>query len=286
MKEEEASKYYSFLKNIKRVGDRTIFQYIKHMRRLPLEITQDSVNKFISDCKNTDVARAFMKSYLVFTGLHKNIDLPPRRTGTEKKRLFRPIPPEEWKEFIDGVYAQSFKDGMMFEIIYQGALRRVEIPTIRINSFHWSEWFMNIHEFCKLDVIGKGDKERTVLINPETAEKLFSHYVSKFNLEDDDKIQMFINSSDKLFGIEDDHERKVNDLLDKYSIKFFKERNLERNIRPHELRKQRATELLSRGVPMHDIKNYLGHSNVAITEKYIQEAEGESISNIQEVLSS
>lgn len=281
--EEDLSNYYSFLKNIKRLGERSIFEYVKQYRRLKsLSLTQESVNQYIADCKNTDVARGFMKSYLIFRNLHKTIDLPPRPSGTEKKRLFRPIPPEEWKSFIAYVYSKNFKDGILFELIYQGALRRVEVPTIKVNSFHWNEWFDNMDGFCKLNVIGKGDKERTVLVNSETAEKIFTHFHNKFNLDDAEKLKTFINSDSRLFGLQDNQERKVNDFLNKYSLKFFSGK---RNIRPHELRHQRATELLGRGIPPHDIKNYLGHSSISTTEKYIHQKEEESISNIQNILS-
>jgi integrase/recombinase XerD len=69
-----------------------------------------------------------------------------------------------------------------------------------------------------------------------------------------------------------------------YIIKRGSKRILGRDIRPHELRHCRATELLERGASVHWIKTYLGHSSIAITEIYLHQSDEQNLKNIEKIL--
>lgn len=268
-----------YLKDTKRMSDRTLALYLNYYRMIDLELLpkQEYVNAFIQDHKNNVVVRAMMLNLLKFKGLHKEIDMPDKATGKIKKRLIRAISNEEIYLLSKKLHERSFKHGLIFDLIYQGALRRVEIPTIRINSFQWMSWQENPSDFCKLNVIGKNDKERTVLINPATARSILTFYSQKFP---DIELPDFANKNDLLFS--NANGEQLTEFIVYDIIKSGSKKHLGRDIRTHELRHARATELEKKGVQIKDIKNYLGHSNIKTTEIYLHRSEAESLDAIKE----
>jgi integrase len=276
---EDQEKFIEFMALTKRLSDKSIELYMNNYYRFGnRDLTQDNINAFLQECGNNDVVRGFMKAYLTFLGLHKKFDLSPRPTGKARLRIVRPISKNDIETLSSYLYRQSFQKGIMFDLMYQGALRKVEVPTIRINSFLWEEWEDNRSNFIKLIVLGKGNKERTVLIDPATASKLLLHFIEHHHIDDPERLKGFYKSSSLLF------DRltlpKIYKAIKYNSIKVLNGRD----IRPHELRHQRATELEQKGVTVQDIKVYLGHSNVATTEKYLHKSEKESIEKISNIL--
>ena len=277
--DQDMMDFYNYLTLTKGLMERTILHYMGYYKLLdPAKITsQDYCNSFIQAHKNNPVVRGMMLNLLQFKGLHKTIDLPPKKTGSMKKRIIRDISEAEINLLREYLYSKSLKKGLVFELIYQGALRRSEVLTIKINSFKWLEWIEDMSKPCHLIVLGKRDKERTVLINPETAEKILTHYSGKYEFKTIDDLKGFANSNSLLFP--NIKEFDVYAIIKRGSIKC-----LGRDIRTHELRHERANELEKMGVSIKDIKVYLGHSNLATTEIYLHTDEKESIDNIQNIL--
>lgn len=281
MDDTDLMEFGAYLSNIKRLGNRTLHEYLFYARLIDLDLLghQEYVDAFILSHKNNSVVRGMMLNLLRYKSLHKKIDMPERATGTTKKRLIRPISKEEINIISKGLHSNSFKHGLIFDLIYQGALRRAEIPTIRINSFQWLGWLEDTSDFCKLIVLGKGDKERTVLINPKTAQSIFDFYASKLPNID---LSTFINSRELLFKSPNGDqltEKIVYDVVKRGSRKY-----LGRDMRTHELRHARATELEKQGINIKDIKNYLGHANLTTTEMYLHRSESESLEAIRSKL--
>lgn len=270
-----------YLSGTKRLSMRTLTLYLNYYRMIELDClaNQEYINAFIQDHKNNSVVRAMMLNLLNYKGLNKNFELPDRATGKVKKRLIRPISIEEIQQLSKALHSHSFKQGLIFDLIYQGALRRVEIPTIRINSFQWIAWLNNPSDFCKLNVIGKGDKERIVLIDPTTAQSILEFYMNKIPTI---TIPDFSNKNDLLFTTSKGDQLTEKIVYD--IVKSGSKRYLGRDIRTHELRHARATELEKMGVAIKDIKNYLGHSNLATTEMYLHRSEAESLEAIRSKL--
>jgi integrase/recombinase XerD len=171
----------------------------------------------------------------------------------------------------------------MFDLIYQGALRLSEVTSIKINSFSWDEWFDNPSNPCKLFVMGKGKKERIVLINPETVESIINYCIAKFNLQGYEEINLFGKKPINLF-VQKYWRTMFNDVWN--LVNDASTKAIGRRVRPHELRHARSMELLKMGINERDIKNYLGHSSLATTEIYLHTSEKESLDNISNALKS
>jgi len=277
--ENELVEFVEYLTLTKGLMYRTINHYIGYYKLMnhSIPFNQEYCNKFLQDHKNHTVVRGMMLNLLAFRKLNKIIDMPPKKTGSPSKRVARGVTKADIDKLTTYLYDKEFKMGLIFELVYQGALRRSEVPTIRINSFKWLDWLTDINKPCLLIVLGKRDKERVVLINPETAEKLLNTYRQKYKLDTLDKIETFANSESLIF-------KKLTE-KDIYNyIKRGSKKCLGKDIRPHELRHARATELEKMGVPVKDIKVYLGHSTLATTEIYLHTSEKESIENIQKIM--
>ena len=279
MERDERIEFIKYLALTKGLMDKTVQLYVEYYDRIDHKriLDQDYCNQFIQKHKNHSVVRGMMLNLLAFRKMNKIIDMPPKKSGSARVRVARDIGLAEINQLKQHLYEKGFKEGLIFELMYQGALRRVEVPTIKISSFKWLDWLETPNKPCYLIVLGKRDKERTVLINPATAEKIFEHYYKKYDLKSMEMIKRWANSESLIFNNLKEYE--IYNTISRGSKAC-----LGRNIRPHELRHARATELEAMGVPIRDIKVYLGHSNLATTEIYLHTSDKKSIENISEKL--
>lgn len=274
--------FKEFLEKTKGLSKQSVYLYGIWIKDLDVSnLSQESINEFIQGKGNNSIVRGAMMSFFEMAGLSKTFEMPPKRTGAIKKRIIRDISHEEIDILRKHLYSKSFKKGLIFDLLYQGALRRAEIPTVRMNSFRWLEWIENMDDFCKLIIKGKRDKERVVLINPETAKMIFEHYNKKYAFKDMDEIRAFANSPSLLFTM---NGKQISEWYVWDVVHSGSHQILSRDVRTHELRHGRATELERMKVPINDIKNYLGHSSLATTEIYLHRSEKESIENIGNIL--
>jgi len=282
MEERYVKEFKAFLKDTKRHGEITQYRYVVAMKDFDInQISQDYINQYVQERKNTSMVRGAMLSFLEMNGIKKLFDMPPKATGRERVREKREISKEEFNAVSKHLYSKSFRDGLLLDVIHEGALRICEVKSIRLNSFRWEQFFKGQDKSCKLSVIGKGNKERIVLISPNTMDKILDFYSKKLNFEDVETIKKFQNSPTNVF-------RKDKKTLTEFQIwKIIHKASKEaigRDIRPHELRSARATELIEMGIPMHHVKNYLGHKSVATTEIYLHQDATKSIKEIGHIL--
>ena len=278
---DEIQSYCDYLKKIKGLSDRTAYLYLTYHRGFVVRpLTQANINAFVSSKNNNSVCRGYMKSYLEFLKRKKEFDLPITKTGSKKKRLIRPVSLIEIKKVSDLAYLSKERDGIIIDLLYYGALRRGEILTIKINSFAWAEFFGNPNNYGKVRVMGKGKKERIVIVPPKVLKTLLSIYldmkiITNFMLPKE--IIEKLNSMDSpLF--KKLSEWSVWGIVKKHSV-----RHLKRDIRPHEIRHARATELEESGASIKDIQRYLGHASLTTTEIYLHSDEGKALERIKDI---
>jgi len=278
--------FLNYLERERQLGERTIKVYMTFYNLFdPVRLSQQYINEFVLLHHNTSVIRSFIKNYLEYQGVPDAFKLPKRAVGRKEQRVIRSITLNELKILKEYFYHTSFKNGLLFDMIYQGAMRRVEILTITLGSFFWNEWLDNPDDFCKLIILGKGKKQRIVLINPEIAESILNHYIKAYNLDRIEKIKAFLvnNKDGLLFTGKDGKEMTEKQVYD--IIKIHSRRALGRDVRPHELRHCRASELEKKGISLKDIGHYLGHSKLSTTEIYLHRSGEESLEAIKEKLS-
>lgn len=243
-------------------------------------ITQENINKFIASKKNNSVVRAYMKSYLAFLERDKEFELPIVKRGTKPKRLIRPVSMIEINRLSDEAYHRKVRDGIIIDLLYWGALRRAEILTIKINSFDWAEFFGDTDNYGKVRVTGKGKKERIVLVHPKAMKRLLGIYFEMkilTNFMQPAEMITKLNSMDALLF------KKLSEWSVWKIVNYYSTKHLKRDIRTHEIRHARATQLEEDGASIKDIQRYLGHSSLTTTEIYLHSSESKSLENIKKI---
>ena len=135
IKDREAFKKY--LLQEKKLGKRTVILYIVYYDCFDvMQLSQEYISKFIVKHKNNPPVRAFVKNYLEFHKVDlKEIEFPKRPSGRMPVRVPREVSRKDIDKLRAYLYGESFKKGLIFDIVYQGALRRVEVLSIKLNSF-------------------------------------------------------------------------------------------------------------------------------------------------------
>lgn len=280
-KGDQVQQFHDFLKKTRGLSDRSIFLYLSTYYRhfVDQDLTQKNINKFIESKNNCSVARAFMKSYLEFLGRDKEFDLPKAKTGRVAKRIIKDLSTVEVKAMRKQCYNNNVREGILFDLLYWGALRRTEILTIKTNSFNWDLWFDDPDDFCLFKVLGKGKKERNVVVHPHAVKKILKAYLDRGLINNhmarEDIIIKLSSIDDPLFKMGEWNIWRI--------IKRNSQRSIKRKIRPHEIRHSRATHLLESGASIRDIQQYLGHSTIATTEIYLHTKPKVSVERIKNI---
>lgn len=145
------------------------------------------------------------------------------------------------------------RDRAILELLYASGLRVSEIVSLNLTQVDVSE--------KEIRVIGKGNKERVVLMG-EPAVKALVVYLNNGRrqlLAGKTSIAVFINRyGTRLI------ERRVQKILDRYA----KVANITRKVHPHILRHTFATHMLDGGADLRVVQELLGHASLSTTQIY------------------
>lgn len=284
MKSEDP--YLKWLRDDRGVSKTTVFHYhsyYRHFKNLK-SFDQKTIQSFIQKYKNNTVVRAFVKSFIDF-GSTQNyqiiFEMPPIKSGSKKKRIIKTYSKDQFQIMRDSCYNEKKSYGIMFDLLYYGALRRAEVSTIKINSFNWAGFFKDPESSCNLIIDGKGRKQRPVLIPNNVVSNLleifFVNDLINNHMEKEDILIALQNNEGKLFN--NLYEWRVWKIINRISLKA-----LDIAMRPHEIRHARATELEKIGASIRDIQHYLGHATPQITEVYLHTTQKTSLKNIRSIV--
>ncbi len=148
----------------------------------------------------------------------------------------------------------QYRNNVIVEVLYGCGLRVSELVNLRLSNVYADEQM--------LQVIGKGEKERWVPINPRALELMLS-YVHNVRvhqpLRAGEEKYVFIN-------------RLGTRLSRQYVFMFLKQAvadaGIRKKISPHSLRHSFATELVENGADLRAVQEMLGHASLSTTEIY------------------
>jgi integrase/recombinase XerC len=170
--------------------------------------------------------------------------LPSFLTTNEIKRLL---------DIPDLTTPQGQRDRAMLELLYASGLRVSELVRLKMEQVNTDS-----HEFY---VIGKGSKERAVLMGQPAADAI-NAYVSGGRLKllaGKKNNALFISRFGKPLS-----ERSIQRILEKYA----KIAGIEKGVHPHTVRHTFATHLLDGGADLRVVQELLGHTNLSTTQVY------------------
>lgn len=141
------------------------------------------------------------------------------------------------------------RDLALSEFLYASGLRVSEVASLDRRSIDFVT--------REATVVGKGGKERRFYLSEVCAEYLRLYLSSR----DDNNPALFV-------GLKDPHRRLTKEGIE-YIVKDLGRRAGVSNVHPHRFRRTLATDLVRKGVPIQDVAQILGHSDLRTTQVYI-----------------
>ncbi len=228
------------------------------------DITSEDVEEFLIESLQQQAKSTVAHNLTTIKNLHNyaflNYDIPSVVSNLSIKKAQDHLPvflnEQEVKQLFDSFDKdddEQFFKRLLLEVIYVAGLRVSELCQLQIKKVNLSH--------LQLRIVGKGSKERVVLINEETASDMdyyFKHIRPKFNINHNN-LYFFIN-------------QKGHPLSRQYVYNVIKEKQkqlgISKNISPHTLRHSFATHLLNSDVDLRTVQELLGHSDISTTQIY------------------
>ena len=145
---------------------------------------------------------------------------------------------------------------LIIMIMFETGMRIAEIVNLKVEDIIQS----------KINFIGKGNKPREVYLSPKTAESL-QKYLKKYCIESG-YVWCVVDGTKTLTS-----EPPTVATVRKRLQKVFKTAGYE-GFYPHALRHSFATKLQKQGASIEEIKEMMGHSSIATTERYLHGFDG------------
>lgn len=143
----------------------------------------------------------------------------------------------------------NIRDLALSEFLYASGLRVSEVVSLDRNSIDFTT--------REATVIGKGGKERRFYLSEVSTEYLRQY----LNEREDNNCALFV--SNKL-----PNKRLTKEGIE-FIVKELGKRAEIKNVHPHRFRRTLATDLVRKGVPIQDVAQILGHSDLRTTQVYV-----------------
>lgn len=233
---------------------RDLADFLAFTKSPAVEVTRNQVRDFIKHLHDSNISIATsnrklsaIKSFYKFCVKEDIVTVNPAETiecSKSERRLPRVLDVEEIDSFVND--ATCLRDKVIFEMLYGTGMRREELIKVKVGD-------INFRRNC-IRVIGKGDKERIVPINPNAVELVIELIKSQ--------------SSDWLFPshkVKGEHmsKRRLNEIVKGYADKLGID-----GVTPHKFRHSLASHMYESGADIRAIQSILGHSSINTTNLY------------------
>lgn len=143
----------------------------------------------------------------------------------------------------------SLRDLALTEFLYASGLRVSEVISLDRSSIDFVT--------RESTVIGKGGKERRFYLSEVCAEYLRQY----LNSRTDNNAALFVS-------IKSPYKRLTKEGVE-FIVKTLGKKAGISNVHPHRFRRTLATDLVRKGVPIQDVAQILGHSDLRTTQVYV-----------------
>lgn len=269
--------FETYLKLEKGLADNSIWAYLRdvdHLARFmtelnlePEEVQLQHLQQLLLQLNDTGIAptsqRRIISGWRMF---FKHLVIEDDIKDSPAEMLDLPIRPEHLPDVLtdeditriqatfDLSFPDQYRNNVIVEVLYGCGLRVSELVNLKMSNIYLDEQM--------LQVIGKGNKERWVPINPRALEMLetYIHNVRvHYNIKPGEEKYVFIN-------------RLGRHLSRNYVFMFLqqavKDAGVNKHVSPHSLRHSFATELVENGADLRAVQEMLGHESISTTEIY------------------
>ncbi|HZJ99385.1 MAG TPA: tyrosine-type recombinase/integrase [Tissierellaceae bacterium] len=237
---------------------RVLGRFSRYMRRNVEDVSSMDIRMYLANymktgvksatiANATDILRGFY-NWLHAEGYVEKNPMTLIKTIKVESRLREPLTYEEMERLRLG--CKTPRQKTLLEFTYSSMARLSEIISVNISDINWHE--------KKLNIIGKGNKERTIYFNARA-----KIYMQKYlESRDDDCPALFVTERKPI--------RRVSDRAIQREIDKIQEQSgLQKNVHIHLLRHTGATHMYLRGASIEFLQEILGHESVDTTKIYI-----------------
>ncbi len=181
--------------------------------------------------------------------VHSN---PVKKVGLLKleKTIKKPYSAEEMEALRTG--CGNIRDRALVEFLYSTGVRVSELVSLNVGDIEMGKQ--------ELIVYGKGSKERKTYLT-DSAKFYLRRYLQTRSGEDN-------LLSRPLFVTSDSPHERLSVPGIQYMLRTLGERTGVKGVHPHRFRRTIATDLLGRGMPIEQVKEFLGHEKLDTTMIY------------------
>jgi integrase/recombinase XerD len=237
--------------SIENISPMHILQFYEHLKQLK-NLKKPTEN--VSECYVYAHVSA-LKIFFNWLETSQQITINPISTLKFKKPIYQvriPLTQEEIQELFSA--AISLKETAILHLFYSCGLRVAEAANLQTKDIHWHENMLYVRE-------GKGKKRRVVPITDKVSKALESYWKYERSI-------LAIKNANEPFILGNYGLKQNNSSFDKTIKRILKRTNIARTVSPHYLRHSIATHLLSSGISLENVRQFLGHSCLETTQIY------------------
>lgn len=160
-------------------------------------------------------------------------------------------------EAPDPINVIGLRDRAILETLFSTGLRVAELSKLNRDDFKLD----SKTKFYELTILGKGSKPRIVYFSERCVSAIKEYLNKRLDMD----IALFINYKP---GKNNESRRLSVRSVESIVKKYVKISGLPLNTTPHTLRHSFATDLLSQGVDLRLVQEFLGHQSIATTQIY------------------
>ena len=152
---------------------------------------------------------------------------------------------------------ETYREWSLVEVLYSTGCRLSEVSGMKRADVNWNNG--------SIRVIGKGNKERQVYLNPKAIFHL-EQYLE--HCEETENTNEFLFTTERR-PYRQMKSKTIQDAINKVASRAM----IEKNVTPHVFRHTMATLAMENGIELGDLQQLLGHSNPGTTLRYAEVSE-------------
>lgn len=246
-------------------------EFLKSINKTVDTVTSEDITEFLWQLKDNNLKTnsLYRKSscitqfhkFLLAEGITKNNPVEFLSKPKLQRKLPQVLTIEEVDRLLNFIPRKKFNDirnKAMIEVLYATGMRVSELVNLKFDQVDLDNKFIR--------VIGKGGKERVVLLNSKAVaaikewlkvrqKKFGSKNLGEYNN------YLFLSKLGKPISRIDFWEQLKN---------YVRQVGITKNVSPHTLRHSFATHMLKYGADLRVVQELLGHSDISTTQIYTQ----------------
>ncbi len=273
----EIREFKTYLRLEKGLADNSILAYLRDVDHLssfmtergiePEKVKLDDLQQLLKQLNDLGIAPTSQRRMIAgWRMFFKHLVVEDALKDSPAEMLDLPIRPQHLPDVLtdeditkiqatfDLSLPDQYRNNVIIEVLYGCGLRVSELVNLKMSNLYADEQM--------LQVIGKGNKERWVPINPRALD-LIDTYIHNvrvhYDIKPGEEKFIFIN-------------RLGRHLSRNYVFMFLQQAvenaGINKHVSPHSLRHSFATELVENGADLRAVQEMLGHESISTTEIY------------------